>query len=129
MRLALALALVVMMQTPATASPVHCTEVGTAQADEIIGGPSRDVICAHRGADYAIGNGGGDLVRGGRGADTLVGGDGADVIQGRAGADDLFAADGHPGDTLAGGGGNDRCYGDDGDTFDETCEHVVRVQP
>lgn len=74
--------------------------VGTNNADEITGGPGRDLV---------LGRGGDDVIDGGDGRDQLVGDAGDDRIFGGAGSDDLIGFDGD--DQLSGGRGSDRLFG------------------
>lgn len=103
-----------------------CTDVGTKGRDQLIGDGNRDVLCAKGGQDYVHGKGGPDEARGGDGSDTLVGGEGWDQLRGLDGPDEIFAVDGLATEVIDGGRGEDRCYGDVGDQFDN-CEHVVKV--
>lgn len=104
-----------------------CTRVGTDSRDKMYGSRHSDVMCLKAGRDYGNARGANDILKGGPDADTLVGGPGGDTIHGLQGPDDLFATDENGNDTLDGGTGNDNCYGDFGDTFLQSCEHVVRV--
>src|SRR5439155_23469570 len=65
---------------PASATAPTCfgagaTMVGTAKADQLAGGPGRDVIVGLGGNDALYGLGGGDLVCGGPGDDAIYGDD------------------------------------------------------
>ncbi|MFN6951792.1 MAG: calcium-binding protein [Albidovulum sp.] len=75
--------------------------LGTAEADQIEGGPLGDNIVA---------GGGDDSVHGHDGADIIFGGDGADLLDGGAGDDVIYGGKGN--DVLSGGAGNDRLFGE-----------------
>lgn len=75
--------------------------LGTAEADDMEGGPLGDNIAA---------GGGDDAVRGHDGADIIFGGAGADVIDGGAGDDIIYGGNGN--DVISGGAGNDRLFGE-----------------
>lgn len=100
-----------------------CTEQGTDGDDVRAGGSGDDVMCLLEGDDYGHGNGGADVVRGGPGDDAAVGGQGLDRLRGGMGNDNLFGIDRHPGDVVAGGSGDDRCFVDEGDKT-RGCEHI-----
>ena len=113
------------------------THEGSAQGDDLRGGPGNDVmfgwggkdtltgglgvdtLCGGRGPDTLLGGGGRDFLFGGPGTDTLrgagssdwlYGGAGTDFLQGGPGPiDRLFGGNGN--DTLQGNGGNDRISG------------------
>ncbi len=101
--------------------------------DTIDGGSGNDVIDAGFDDDLVTGGSGADSIQGGEGADTIDGGDDDDVIYGglspldpnyAAGAiyeltDDIDTNTTNNADSLSGGAGNDRIYGqDDADTLD-----------
>lgn len=75
--------------------------LGSAEADDIEGGPLGDNIAA---------GGGDDAVRGHDGADIIFGGAGADVLDGGAGDDIIYGGKGN--DVVSGGAGNDRLFGE-----------------
>lgn len=103
-------------------------------ADTIDGGTGADVIDAGFDADTVLGGSGNDSIQGGEGADTIDGGDDDDVIYGgispldpnyaELSNYDVLDVDGdtnttHNSDSLVGGAGNDRIYGqDDSDTLE-----------
>ncbi|HSK14616.1 MAG TPA: hypothetical protein VK915_00460 [Gaiellaceae bacterium] len=89
---------------------------GTPGAEEIRGRGGRDRIFGRGGDDLIFGGRGNDLLDGGVGADVLFDHTGLDVLRGRGGNDRLDARDGRRGDVLVGGGGNDVCRADRGDT-------------
>ena len=64
--------------------------VGTAAADEIIGGSDREDLRGGGGEDLLAGRGGDDTLRGGGGDDDLRGGAGNDKLFGGRGADSMF---------------------------------------
>ncbi|GAB2203453.1 hypothetical protein ROS1_02680 [Roseibium sp. ROS1] len=84
---------------------VPLCEVGTSNADTIVGGDFVDSISGLGGNDILLGQGGNDLIYGGAGDDVIRGGAGDDVLSGGDGSD-LFAymlGDGH--DSIYGGAG------------------------
>ena len=76
---------------------------GTANGEQLTGGPEDNFI---------HGFGGADAIRGGGGNDVLYGDDGNDVIAGEAGNDTLLGGDGD--DLLEGGAGDDTINGGGG---------------
>ncbi len=84
---------------------------GSADVDDVSGGPMRDAVVGGGGADLLSGGAADDLVCG-RGGDDTVLGDGADVPLADQGADELLGGPGR--DRLTGDGGADVMAGDDG---------------
>ncbi len=95
------------------AAEIAQTFVGTAEADQILGGNGDDVLQGLGGADTLRGGAGNDLVEGGAGADSLSGGIGDDRVYGHSvdGVDDDLAND----ILFDSSGGNDSLYGQGGD--------------
>ena len=91
-----------------------------AYAAVIYGTDNRDVLYETRRNDQMYGYGGNDTLKAQR-----FGGD-RDVLYGGAGNDVLRARDGDGLDTLRGGPGYDRCFGDVGDAF-FNCEEINGV--
>ncbi|KQN05173.1 calcium-binding protein [Sphingomonas sp. Leaf25] len=95
------------------AAEIAQTFVGTAEADQLLGGSGDDLLQGLGGADTLRGGAGNDLVEGGLGPDSLGGGLGDDRVYG-------YSVDGI-GDDLANdtlfdnSGGNDSLYGQGGD--------------
>ena len=107
--------------------------------DRICGGDGDDIIYGGDGVDYLSGDNGNDVIRGetdndklwgGRGNDTIDGGGGKDKIKGESGNDTLYGSSDD--DKLYGGSGTDVCdggkHGDSGDTADDSCECVKRIE-
>ena len=81
------------------------TVIGSAAADEIVGGDGADVIVTRKGADSVRSGRGDDTICLGAGFDVAEAGDGRDLVHGAAG-DEI--ANGGPGrDQLTGGDGSD----------------------
>jgi uncharacterized repeat protein (TIGR01451 family) len=100
---------------------------GTAGDDIICGGNGRDTINGRGGNDVIFGQNGKDSLNGGEGNDSIIGGNGKDQItggpgidalRGGNGRDALNAQDGAPGDSIAGGLGQDTCPTDAGDIIE-----------
>jgi Ca2+-binding RTX toxin-like protein len=87
-------------------------QAGTALADLIRGGGSRDTLSGGGGDDAIEGRGGADRLAGEVGADTMKGGDGDDTLTGGAGNDRLDGETGN--DRIAGDAGEDRLIGGTG---------------
>ncbi|WPZ22413.1 calcium-binding protein [Sulfitobacter faviae] len=94
--------------------------------DVIEGNAGRDAILAGPGDDVARGGAGSDRLFGGLGDDRMIGGAGDDLFDDISGADDFFGGAGDDiilaldstlgaPDHIAGGEGDDRMWGDDGD--------------
>ena len=109
----------------------HDTLVGNGGNDTLYGGPENDVLVGSSGNDLIFGewgndtldgqggidtlhgDSGNDLVQGGDGDDVLYGGSGRDIVVGLAGADRVSGGpDVNERDTLAGGSGQGRDFGD-----------------
>lgn len=86
---------------------------GTADANNLIGTNSDDLISGHGAADLIAALAGDDVIDGGDGADNIIGGDGADLIFGGEGDDRIFGNEGD--DHIFGDEGDDRIWGDEGD--------------
>ncbi|MBB3951170.1 right-handed parallel beta-helix repeat-containing protein [Aureimonas jatrophae] len=108
-----------LLTAPAAAAPAlpqpegPRTQIGTDNADKLVGhagsdvihgGAGHDLIQGLDGHDELYGDAGNDTLEGGLGNDTLIGGDGNDRLHGGFGQD-----------LIHGGEGNDSIYGDDGD--------------
>jgi uncharacterized repeat protein (TIGR01451 family) len=100
---------------------------GTAGDDIMCGGNGRDTINGRGGNDVIFGQNGKDSLNGGEGNDSIIGGNGKDQItggpgidalRGGNGRDALNAQDGAPGDSIAGGLGQDTCPTDAGDIIE-----------
>jgi Ca2+-binding RTX toxin-like protein len=87
--------------------------LGRNAGDSLIGGAGSDRIWGQDGEDQLLGNTGNDRLFGGAGADRLRGHGGNDRLDGNAGDDSLFGAVGE--DLLLGGAGADALWGEDGD--------------
>ena len=87
--------------------------IATAQADELHGDASVNIIDGLAGDDLLAGYGGNDELTGSAGNDRLEGGLGEDTLDGGVGYDVLRGGDGN--DTLRGGAGDDNLSGGDGD--------------
>ncbi len=93
-----------------SAGPNPTMFFGGSGADEVLGSPFIDLICAQGGFDTEIsGRQGDDTIDGGTGNDVLDGSDGFDIIRGGDGNDTLIGNGGN--DTLEGGIGNDALFG------------------
>jgi len=68
---------------------LHRTQIGTTEADLLIGDGSDDVLSGLAGRDTVRGEGGNDSLNGGADRDTVQGGDGDDTLIGGAGDDYL----------------------------------------
>ncbi len=64
--------------------------VGTASADQLLGGSGDNSISAGAGNDVIFGGKGSDVIDGGSGMDTLQGGIGNDILTGGSGGSDVF---------------------------------------
>ena len=85
--------------------------------DRLYGGPGSDVLRGGAGQDHLSGAGGNDQLVGGAGNDRLLGGAGRDVLAGQDGDDYLNTRDSvRRNDIANGGGGDDSCVTDRGDT-------------
>ena len=102
----------------------RCTLAGTPGPNFLVGGTSRDLVCAGPGDDFVtarawrdavFGGSGNDRLLGGSGDDVLVGGPGRDVLVGGPGRDLLSAVDRRGGDVLRAEPG-DLCRADPNDT-------------
>jgi Ca2+-binding RTX toxin-like protein len=105
-----AAALVFLGAAPAEDDDPRChgripTIVGSDEADNLRGTPSRDVIWGGSGDDQILASLGNDLVCGGLGTDLLHGGRGNDMVDGGPGAADIVIGD-LGDDHLFGGSGN-----------------------
>jgi Ca2+-binding RTX toxin-like protein len=87
--------------------------VGMVGNDEIDGNDGDDTIFGNDGDDTLSGGNDNDGLYGGAGNDRLSGGAGADTLAGNVGADVLFGGDGD--DRLFGGNDNDVLSGEDGE--------------
>ena len=86
--------------------------------DYLFGGDGNDFLLGAHGNDFMWGEGGDDRLYGGVDSDVLFGGDGEDVLNGSGGVDVIFGGANSDiiaggdniaaGDTLSGGGGDDR---------------------
>lgn len=101
---------------------IHPDRPFMANAGEVYGTESNDIIHGTRLGEFIDGMVGNDEINGGEGGDTIMGGDGADVLHGDAGDDYLMGDAGddvlHGGagnDIVEGGLGQDLAYLDDGD--------------
>ncbi len=97
-----------------------------ADVESVKGGSGNDRLAGSGGPDTLTGNGGDDVIQGGGGADTIAGGSGSDTIdfseRGTPVSVDLDANDDSDGDhfgddveNVAGGAGDDRLVGSNGD--------------
>jgi Ca2+-binding RTX toxin-like protein len=103
--------------------------VGTAKADVIKAGGSKDRINGRGGNDRLYGGSGGDRLLGGRGKDRLYGGSGRDRLLGGRGADQLNSVDGRRDRRINGGLGHDHCWVDPADRATvRGCEIVTIVR-
>jgi Ca2+-binding RTX toxin-like protein len=84
----------------------HDVVDGGAGDDQLRGGWGHDTLVGGAGNDMMQASSDNDLVQGGDGHDTLLAGSGADSLEGGSG-NDLLAADGHEGDVISGGSGED----------------------
>ncbi|WP_179958367.1 calcium-binding protein [Chitinimonas arctica] len=95
---------------PANPADFNQVKEGTANADQLSGGPTKDLLRGLGGDDQLFGGAGNDRLEGGDGNDYLSGGYGSgnsgdDLLIGGAGDDQLNGEDGN--DRLEGGAGND----------------------
>ncbi|EAQ03493.1 type I secretion target repeat protein [Pseudooceanicola batsensis HTCC2597] len=104
------------------------TIAGLRGADRVDGGAGRDALDGGSGDDLLSGGGEADRLFGGVGDDTMDGGSGDDLFDDIAGADSFSGGTGHDvifaiepeqgaPDEIEGGSGDDRFWGDDGDTM------------
>jgi hypothetical protein len=104
-------------QTIPTCRGEQATMWGTsANDDDLVGTPGRDVIAGLGGHDDIFGRGGNDLICGGTGRDN---------VRGEGGNDRLFGDE--QSDSLAGGLGRDFCNGGPGPDTATGCEEEVSI--
>jgi hypothetical protein len=114
-------------QPPTVADQTRCAALnaitGSAENDELIGGPFGDSLAGLAGNDLLLGAEGDDCLRGHRGNDRLVGGAGRDVVKGGKGDDVLKTRDKRR-DKVRCGKGRDRARVDRRDRV-KGCEKVL----
>ncbi|QYK42289.1 MAG: hypothetical protein KF887_03955 [Paracoccaceae bacterium] len=86
---------------------------GSADDEDLAGGPGNDLIFAAAAPDIVTGNDGDDMLFGEGGNDTVQGGAGEDILLGGNGDDEMRGGAGR--DLLMGGAGRDLLSGDSGD--------------